>query len=261
MRLPIVLFAATLSLAHADPPTGRWHKVDLFSDEFSGTKLDPNKWRRGNIQWEGHGPAMFQDANVSVRDDHVHITMRAEQVPAMTGIYRDFTTGAVTSRARIRYGYFESRARPMRSAGSSAFWLYWNAPERWTEIDVFELSAGGKPDFQRRIFMNAHLFHAPGITQHHEIPASHEVTVDLASSFHTYGLEWDHQTIAWFFDGKQIRRVPNTHWHQALHVMLDSNTLTDWFGLPNRADLPSTFSVDYVRTWQRGSTPTPTVSE
>jgi hypothetical protein len=28
----------------------------------------------------------------------------------------------------------------------------------------------------------------------------------------------------------------------------------DWFGMPADADLPSTFSVDYVRAWTRRGT-------
>jgi hypothetical protein len=27
--------------------------------------------------------------------------------------------------------------------------------------------------------------------------------------------------------------------------------MPEWFGMPNDADLPSTFSIEYVRAWKR----------
>jgi hypothetical protein len=52
-------------------------------------------------------------------------------------------------------------------------------------------------------------------------------------------------------DGQCVRRQKNTHWHPPLTLNFDSETMPDWFGLPNPADLPSTFSVEYVRSWRK----------
>jgi hypothetical protein len=30
----------------------------------------------------------------------------------------------------------------------------------------------------------------------------------------------------------------------------DSETMPEWFGLPEDKDLPSTYQVDYIRSWQ-----------
>jgi hypothetical protein len=35
----------------------------------------------------------------------------------------------------------------------------------------------------------------------------------------------------------------------------DSETMPDWFGLPREEDLPSTFSIEYVRAWKRADQP------
>ena len=35
-----------------------------------------------------------------------------------------------------------------------------------------------------------------------------------------------------------------------LHLTFDSKTMPEWFGMPNDKDLPSTFSIEYVRVWK-----------
>ena len=50
-----------------------------------------------------------------------------------------------------------------------------------------------------------------------------------------------------------MRRVRNTHWHQPLYLIFDSETMPDWFGMPQDKDLPSTFRVEYVRAWKKQS--------
>ena len=41
------------------------------------------------------------------------------------------------------------------------------------------------------------------------------------------------------------------HWHQPLFLIFDSETMPQWFGMPDDNDLPSTFSVEYVRAWKQ----------
>ena len=53
------------------------------------------------------------------------------------------------------------------------------------------------------------------------------------------------------YDGKIAREEKNTHWHQPLYLNFDSETMPEWFGLPNKQDLPSTFSIEYVRSWKQ----------
>ncbi len=246
----LTCLAATALTSHAAPPAGQaWKVVPLFSDEFDDGFLDTAKWRKGNPKWEGGEPGVFKDENVTFSEGKLNITIKAEESTYSNGKPAEFTTGSVCSRARIRYGYFECRLQATSSAASSAFWLFCNEPEQWTEIDICELSGTGK-DFSKKIFMNAHRFHSPLSKQKHEIPGAHDVTQDLTQGYHTYGMHWSHKSLAWYFNGKKIREVPNTDWFQALHVVVDSNSLTSWFGKPKAADLPSTLSVDYVRVWQ-----------
>ena len=164
--------------------------------------------------------------------------------------FHSYSCAAVKSKTRVRYGYFEVRARPMRSAGSSSFWFYDSCKEWWTEIDVFEIGGGAK-GFERKVNMNVHVFHTPTKKNHWSRGSAFIAPQDLADDFHVYGLEWDEDEIKFYFDGQLVRRGPNGSWHQPLTLNFDSETMPKWFGLPRDDDLPSTYSIDWVRAWKK----------
>jgi hypothetical protein len=143
----------------------------------------------------------------------------------------------------------------MKSRGSSAFWFYEGTPEEWTEIDVFEIG-GGAPGHERTVHMNAHVFHTlVNPDRHWSSGGTWQSPTPLADGWHIYGLEWSPEKLVYYFDGAVVRDMPNTHWHQPLTLNFDSETMPEWFGLPDVATLPSTFSVEYVRAWKRVDAP------
>ncbi|HEY0867217.1 MAG TPA: family 16 glycosylhydrolase [Fimbriimonas sp.] len=231
---------------------GGWTPYDALWDEFGGTRLDRKKWHDHNPGWNGRQPAFFSPKNVEVKDGKLHLTMRRDDPPEELRRegYHTFSSAAVQSVGTVLYGYFEIKARPMRSHGSSAFWFYRSTPEIWTEIDVFEIG-GGAPGFERKDHMNVHVFHTPSEKEHWAIPGVWEADRPLADSYLVYGLDWSNDEIRFFGDGALVRKGPNTHWHQPLTLNFDSETMPDWFGLPRVEDLPSTFSIEYVRAWKR----------
>jgi len=233
---------------------GRWVRYAPMTDEFDGDRLDPEKWWDRNPGWKGRQPGWFHPGNVKVSDGKLHLTMRKEEVPEMEkgAGYRDFTCAAVKSKGLVRYGYFEVLARPMASAGSSSFWFYEGVPDRWTEIDVFEIG-GRAPGFERKLNMTMHVFKTPEEDRHWQVGGAWKAPSDLVDGYHAYGLEWDAAEIKIYFDGHLVRKGPNTHWHQPLALNFDSETMPEWFGLPRAEDLPSTYSIEYVRAWKRSS--------
>ncbi len=230
----------------------KWEKYKVMSDEFEGTKLDPNKWHPVNPKWLGRQPAFFYSGNVSVSNNKLHLVMRKQEVPEMPKDkgYHTYTSAAVQSKTKVKYGYFEIKCKPMNSHGSSSFWFYENSPQLWTEIDVFEIG-GGAPGFERRYNMNVHVFRTPSEKKHWSKHGMWMAPTNLAEDYHVYGLEWDKEILIWYFDGVPVRWVKNTHWHQALTLNFDSETMPKWFGLPRDQDLPSTYSIEYVRAWKK----------
>ncbi len=230
-----------------------WVKFEPMSDEFDGPALDTNKWHVGLEWWKGRPPAPFLAKNVTIQGGQLHLTMRKEKLPPEfdPSRYHDYSSAALHSRARTAYGYFEVSARPMNSAGSSAFWFQQDATPNWrTEIDVFEIG-GNANGFERKDNMNVHVFETPDEKRHWDRHGEWLAPWRWADAFHVFGLEWNADEINYFVDGVMVRRVPNTHWHQPLYLIFDSETMTGWFGMPADADLPSTFTVEYVRAWKR----------
>lgn len=235
---------------------GRWRKYEPMTDEFDGATLDTTKWQPRLPWWKGRQPAFFYPGNVKVRDGKMHLMMKKEEVPEMPRAkgYHTYTSAAVCSTSRVKYGYFEVKARPMKSAGSSSFWFQQDGVKDWrTEIDVYEIG-GGAPGFEKRYNMNLHVFRTPTEKRHWSRGGVWHAPWNLADDYHVYGLEWDEKHIQYFVDGVCVRNVANTHWRQPLIMIFDSETMPDWFGLPRDEDLPSTYSVEYVRAWkQNGS--------
>ncbi|HOZ48568.1 MAG TPA: family 16 glycosylhydrolase [Candidatus Hydrogenedentes bacterium] len=231
---------------------GQWTAYAPLTDEFEGDGLDAAKWWNHNPDWMGRQPGLFSPNNVTVSDGKLHLTMKKEEpvgVPKDKG-YHSYTCAAVKSKDTVLYGYFEVMAKPMASAGSSSFWFYNSTEEIWTEIDVFEL--GGKaPGYERKVNMNLHVFHTPESREHWSVSGVFIAPEDLIDDYHVYGLEWSADEIRYYFDGALVRSGPNTHWHQPLRLNFDSETMPEWFGLPQDEDLPSTFSIEYVRAWKK----------
>jgi beta-glucanase (GH16 family) len=233
---------------------GGWHAFKPMSDEFSGAALDTNKWILGIEGWRGRQPAWFNPTNVTVRDGQLHLTMRKETVPKelQSHGYHDYSSAALHTRARSSYGYYEVKSRAMNSGGSSSFWFTHedrNASPGWgTEVDVFEL-CGRNAKHDHRYYMTLHVTQTPQEKRHWQVGAYWEAPSRFAEDFHVFGFEWGRNELRWYVDGTLVHTVQNTHWHQPLLLIFDSETMPEWFGMPDDADLPSTFSIDYVRAW------------
>ncbi len=235
---------------------GGWRLVQELSDEFDAG-LDANRWIPYCPWWKGRPPALFSPANVTVSDGMLHLAFRIETVPEMRQHpeYSKYTSAFVHTRQKAHYGYYEVKARPMRSAASSSFWFQADLrdvqeSEVGFEIDVFEL--GGKAaGYDRKYNMNLHgVRKTPGKTT--EPFSSGGVWVApwiLADDFHVYGLEWTERTITYYVDGVTVRVVENRAWKYPLHLIFDSEAMFSWLGTPLDEDLPSVFDIDYVRAW------------
>ncbi|KAA1261129.1 Beta-porphyranase B precursor [Rubripirellula obstinata] len=250
---PPVRISDTLPLSDQND-LGGWVPVASVSDEFDGSQLNQDKWMPRSPYWLGRPPAFFHESNVKVSDGQLHLTFRKGEVPEMADKeeYHTYTSAYVRSKQAIKYGYYEVRAKPMSSAASSSFWLSGRENKFWTEIDVFEIGAGAK-GFERKYNMHVHVFETPKEKRHWDQGAVWLSPWDLDSDYHVYGLQWDQHKIIWFVDGVPVARMENTDWHNSLNVIVDTESMFNWFGQIDDADLPSTYSIDYIRGWQRKS--------
>lgn len=231
---------------------GGWTKFDPMSDEFEGKELDQSKWHVGLEWWKGRQPALFSEKNVTVSDGKLHLTMRKEKLsPEAEKLgFKDYSSAALHSKVRSSYGYYEVKAKPMDSGGSSSFWFTGGDTPGWeTEIDVFEI--GGKAKgFEHKVNMTLHVWRTPKEKKHWESHGAWVTPWRLADDYHVYGLDWGKDEMKFYVDGVLVRSVENTHWHNPLFLIFDSETMPEWMGMPDDKDLPSTYSIEYVRAWK-----------
>ncbi|KAI9003432.1 concanavalin A-like lectin/glucanase domain-containing protein [Hyaloraphidium curvatum] len=242
---------------------GGWVRYDAMWDEFDGPALDAAKWRPSLPWWQGRPPAWFDPKNVAVQESCLTLTMKKDNPPEMPkdGGYKDYTSAIVSSLTSVLYGYFEVRAKPMRSAGSSSFWFQC-APEDkpkdfkemvcGNEIDVYEMG-GGAPGYEQKYNMNAHATRPKGggTCESFGCGGCWVAPFKLADDFHVYALEWDDKWMTYYVDGVVVRKAENQCWHFPQRMIFDSETMPTWLGMPKDEDLPSTYYVDYVRAWKK----------
>lgn len=72
------------------------------------------------------------------------------------------------------------------------------------------------------------------------------IAIPHLSSFHR-----NSRSIDWNFDGRPVRRLRNIYHQQSLAVKVDSETMPNWFGLPDSNFVEQVFVVDWLRTWSR----------
>ena len=170
---------------------GGWGKFEPMTDEFEGQDLDLSKWNRGMYWWKGRQPALFSDKNVTVSDGKLHLTMRKEKLPAEAEKqgYKDYTSAALHTKVCSGYGYYEVKAKPMNSGGSSSFWFQVEDVPGWlTEIDVFEI--GGKAKgFEHKYNMNLHVFKTPKENKLWSVGGVWEAPWRFADDYHVFGLD------------------------------------------------------------------------
>lgn len=263
-----------------------------FCDDF--TTFDDAKWYtlplESGHQPLGGPPARYWKNNVFVEGGELVVRMRQVN-PAQTDptaddfdpastmdppepghppFYGGYTSGQCISQEYALYGYFEIKAKIMKSAGSSAFWLaYPPVPGPQTEIDVFEMGGKGHTpnpngdgtylSSNNRYNMNYHLFPSD-VAEGYNRDVCWTAPFDFADDYHVYGLQWDEDFVRWYVDGVLIHVKENLDQHYPMKVILDSeafwggekNALTGgWFGFPVNADLPSKFRIDYIRAWTK----------
>ena len=191
---------------------GGWVKFEPLSDEFDGKDLDLKKWTRNLGWWKGRQPAPFSEKNVTVSDGKLHLTMRKEKLSAELEKqgYHDYTSACLYSKVRAHYGYYEVKAKPMNSAGSSSFWFQVEDTPGWlTEIDVFEI--GGKAKgFEHKYNMTLHVFKTPQEKKHWSVGGIWIAPWRLADDYHVYGLEWE-QGRDQVFRGRRAGSVGREH--------------------------------------------------
>ncbi|MGQ9371774.1 glycoside hydrolase family 16 protein [Azospirillum sp. ST 5-10] len=268
------LFLAILLAAPAmagDLPVDAAGRVDpsrmtlTFADDFDGFDLwdgTGGTWRadtrsgRGVIARQATyyvNPADAADAvfgfdpfsvsagilSIEAREAGAHAGERTEG--------RTYLSGLITTEPSFaqQYGYFEVRARLPDGKGMwPAFWLR-PVKRGWPpEIDVMEV-LGDRPS---TVYLTLHTREGGKRSKaafRAEVPGT-------AEDFHTYGLAWTPDYVAWFVDGRERARTRTPDdMHTPMYLLINLGVGGKWPGMPD-ADtaFPARMLVDYARAYR-----------
>ena len=251
--LPVLLALALPAAAAEEPPlTAPTDWQQSFSEDFD--RLDLSRWTT-HYPWGGHYiPGSKEEeyyidpvpgsTPFSIENGILTIAAnRASSIQATQHQGRRYTSGALTSYPSFAqlYGYFEMRAKLPPGRGLiPQFWLVQTDMTWPPEIDVLETI--GEPT---RMYATVHW----GKTDHHK---SFAVDVsDMTTGFHSYGVAWTPDYVAWYFDGGRIAFTPTpSDMHKKMYLLVDLAVGGTWAGAPTaETPFPAKLQIDYIHAY------------
>jgi beta-glucanase (GH16 family) len=238
----------------------------VWSDEFSGSKIDRAKWvfdtSRNKAGWYNQELQYYAEGsrNASVANGKLVIEARRERLPGLSDWGgQNYTSAKLMTKglASWTYGFFEIRAKLPCARGT---WpAIWMLPDKgsWPEggeIDIME-HVGSSPSVVHATLHTALFTHSKGTQRGAatQVPTS-------CSAFHTYQLDWRPDSITIGVDGKAYMRIRNDQpggrgawpFDAPFHMILNLAIGGSWAGAKGIDDaaLPQRMEVDYVRVWQ-----------
>jgi beta-glucanase (GH16 family) len=235
-----------LVLAPNPPPGGDWQLA--FEDRFDKPALDESVWTIDNSVRVRNRLGRWRE-NVEVRDGHLRLLNKVESRDGCI-----WSSGNLMTKGEWQYGYFEASYRYARSVGiNNAFWGF----SRPTDNPRVELNPneGWYPDI-----INSHFYihHKKGGKTTPLTNGTRDGSLlgyrtgeNLADDFHVLGMEWNEKELIFYFDGREIRRLPNIDAHRPIAVWF-STYIADWCGGKATRSVDGTFmEIDWVRVWQK----------
>ncbi len=162
-----------------------------------------------------------------------------------------YTSGVLTTNGTFAqtYGVFEMRAELPAGQGMwPAFWLL-PADHQWPpEIDVVEM-LGNQINTD---YTTVHSNYLSGGQSGQGNPVANTTT-----GYHTYAVDWEPNTITFYFDGQQVYQVatPADLKNQPMYVLANLAVGGYWPGDPNSGThFPAGMNIDWIRAYSTSST-------
>ncbi len=278
--LRAILFTPTHSLeiktlVVATEKRGRtlvWH------DEFNGDYLDTNNWGFNETMWSENHEHVNDSKHVRVEDGTLHLQVHKSNESGKT---YSMASGITTTNTMLfKYGYLEMRAKvPYRKGAWPSFWCTSNTPLQEAkdrmEVDIFEVWASTD-----RFSANLHKWATDG-SKHAAIPSggawpnltyTFKNPANLNNEYHTYGFEWDTNTMCFYVDDRKFATINITGEKNNFGVndIPEMDMFQDWLrviinnecfapgdaqqpegGVLSSSDvMPIDYYIDYVRLYQ-----------
>lgn len=203
----------------------------------------------GEEQWytqPGYTPTSLIDT-FHVSDGTLSITARKTPAALLSDTdNHPYTSGLISTYHEFSqtYGYFEMRAQ--LPSGQGLWPAFWLLPENnsWPpELDVME-QLGSNPE---QIILTAHSNAAGSHTQ----DGSAIKVANTSTGYHTYGVDWQHDNIIWYFDGQKVAQVATpADMNSPMYMIANLAVGGYWPGSPNsNTTFPAQMKIDYIRAY------------
>jgi GR25 family glycosyltransferase involved in LPS biosynthesis len=191
-------------------PSARWRGIPV-TDVNERPETSPRPacvWRGRSIEdddlWSLRDDtfpsnlALFRPQNVSVGSDAgAQLTLRQEKTSV-----RDFTSGAIASKAAFLYGTFEAELRPSDAAGVvTGVFLHRNGPRQ--EIDI-EFLGKDTSTLMANVYFNPGNDGTRLEFGYRGTPTVIHLGFDASKAFHRYTIDWRSHFIRWYVDGRLV---------------------------------------------------------
>ena len=255
------VFLVALSLIHFQPVQAQCPSL-IWSDEFTGTTLDINKWSyqigdgcaEGICGWGNNELQYYKETNVTVSNGQLHITAKKERVQA-----KSYTSGRIRTinKGDWTYGRFETRIKlPGGNGLWPAFWMLstdqvYGAWPLSGEIDIMEFVAS-TPD---HVLGTIH--YGDAYPNNKNQGANFYLNSGIfPDAFHDFAIEWEAGKISWFVDDilyltKTAQDLAPYNWpfDQRFHFLLNLAVGGNLGGTVDTSIFPKTMDVEYVRVY------------
>jgi beta-glucanase (GH16 family) len=246
-------------------------------DEFSGTKLDGQRWQNG-IGWTRvimENRMAFEPDNVIVKDGLIRFVADKKDSLYRLANYEidsafvkkntlsnplpeflvNFSAGCIVSRKKQHYGVYELRFKVEEGKGTwPAFWFY--GGDRNEELDVFELKGERTDEYHVDV-------HCPGECERgyknrlgikRNWNSWVKTKQNLFRGFNTATLEWTPNDITWLLNGVAVAYYKG-NFANPMNLYLNTSVAHDNGpfspGPDNSTSWPNTFYADYLRIYEK----------
>ncbi len=250
------------------PPNGKmWVAVPELTDEFTGNKINANKWDDLHPHWSGRPPSRFKRENTTVGGGYLRLKSTLLRDPStVNDPLKDIWVNSAScvsknKSAKVGY-YYEARMKASSLSMTSSFWF---RVGKFSEIDVIEhignpSRANRQNDLPFEYAANTH-YYGP----HQGLPpkkSTWKMPVRGRDDFHVYGLWWKSpKQLIFYWDGREVMQIePRVPYDENLKMVFDTEVFpfaqagVPSIGLPRVENLNNnnmnTMYVDWVRTYK-----------
>ena len=264
----------------------------MWSDEFPDGEALSSNWtfETGGAGWGNEEKQYYCAGGVApngaktaeIVDGALRITARKVS-PSSATDNCSYVSARMNTKKKWKYGYIEMRAKlPTQKGTWSAFWMLpdgdkypsWvrDASKKGGELDIMEYVPNDNPDVY---YFSAHSYNAtgeaggdsgytdPSTGKQYSYHGSKDIS-NPGTEWHCFGMEWTHEYVKGYLDGKQFYYAPNPSpnygnpvanpdwgFDKEFYIKLNLALGGSWGG-----SIPSSFStavyeIDYVRVYQK----------